>query len=48
MIKSRFVKGALSGLRQFIATENPLKLRKNAVFFTLKSLFVLKTFKFLS
>ena len=38
---------ALSGLRQFLVTESPLKLIKNA-YFTLKSLFVLKIFKFLS
>ena len=40
-------KGALSSLRQFLATENPLKM-KNAFYFTLKALFVLKIFKFLS
>ena len=41
-------KGALSGLRQFLATENPLKMMKNAFYFALKALFVLKIFKFLS
>ena len=38
---------ALSGLRQFLTTESPLKMIKNA-FFALKGLFVLKKFKFLS
>ena len=41
-------KGALSGLRQLLATESPLKTIKNVVYFTLKALFVLKIFKFLS
>ena len=40
-------KGALC-LKQFLATEYPLKMMKNAFYFTLKSLFVLKIFKFLS
>ena len=40
-------KGALSGLRQFLATENSLKLMKNAFYFISKALFVLKIFKFL-
>ena len=31
-----------------MATESPLKLIKNAFYFTLKALFVLKIFKFLS
>ena len=34
-------KGALSGLRQFLAAKNPLKMMKNAFYFTLKALFVL-------
>ena len=42
------VKDALSGLRQFVGNENPLKMIKNAFHFTLKALFVLKIFKFLS
>ena len=42
------IKGALSGLRQFFATENPLKMTENAFYFTSKALFVLKIFKFLS
>ena len=41
-------KGALSGLRNFFATESSLKMMKNTFDFTLKSLFVLKIFKFLS
>ena len=40
-------KGVFSGLWKFLATENPLRMMKNAFYFTLKSLFVLKTFKFL-
>ena len=39
---------ALSCLRQFLATESPLKIMKNAFYFTLKDLFVLRIFKFLS
>ena len=42
------IKGALSGLRQFLAAESPLKMMKNAFYFTSKALFVLKIFKFLS
>ena len=41
------IKSALSGLRQFLATESPLKMMKNAFYFTSKVLFVLKIFKFL-
>ena len=39
---------ALSGLRQFLVTESPLKMMKNAIYFTLKALFALKIFTFLS
>ena len=42
------LKGSLWGLRQFLTTESPLKNMKNACYFTLKALFVLKIFKFLS
>ena len=42
------VKGALTGLRQFLVTESPLKMMKNAFYFTSKALFVLKIFNFLS
>ena len=38
--------GALSGLIQFLATESTLKMMKNAFYFTLKALFILKIFKF--
>ena len=41
-------KGALSNLRQLLATENPLKILKNAFYFILKALLVLKLFKFFS
>ena len=41
-------KGALQGLRQFLATESLLKMMKNAFYFTLKALFILKIIKFLS
>ena len=41
-------KDVLSGLKQFLATESPLKVMKNAFYFTLKALFVLKIYKFLS
>ena len=42
------IKGALSGLRQFLAIENPLKLMENAFYFNSKALFDLKIFKLLS
>ena len=42
------LKGALSGLRKFLATESPLKMMKNVFYFISKALFVLKIFKFLS
>ena len=38
------IKGTLSGLTQFLATESPLKIMKNAFCFTLKALFALKIF----
>ena len=41
-------KGALSGLIRSLATERPLKMMKNAFYFSSKALFVLKMFKFLS
>ena len=40
------VKDALSVLRQFLATESPFKMMKNAFYFTSKALFILKIFKF--
>ena len=42
------LKDVLSGLRQFLATESPLKIMKNAFDFISKALFVLKIFNFLS
>ena len=41
-------KSALEGLRQFLITESSLKMIKNAFYFTLKALFILKIFTFLS
>ena len=40
-------KGALSGLRLFLTTENPLKIMKSSFYFTSKALSILKIFKFL-
>ena len=42
------IKDTLSGLRQFLATKSPLKTMKNAFYFVLKPLFVLKILRFLS
>ena len=43
------VKGAISGLTQFLETESPLKMMKKVFCcVTLKALFVLKIFKYLS
>ena len=42
------VQGALSGLRQFLATESRLEMMENAFYFTSKAYFVLKISKFLS
>ena len=36
------IKGALSNLRQFLATESSLKEVKNAFYFTFKVIFVLR------
>ena len=47
-ISSYGIKGTLSGLTQFLATERPLKFMKNAFQVALEILFVLKMFKFLS
>ena len=44
--KGKF-KGALSSMRQFLATESPLKMMKNAFCFTLKAPLVLRIFKLL-
>ena len=43
-----WTKGAISGLRQVLAIESPLKMMKNAFYLTSEALFVLKIFKFLS
>ena len=43
-----FVKGALSGLRQFLTAVSLIKVMKNAFYFTSKALFILKIFTFLS
>ena len=40
-------KGPFSGMRQFLTIESPLKTMKNAFYFMLKALFVLKIFTFL-
>ena len=46
--KKHKFRGALSGLEQSLAIEAFLKMMKNAFYFTLKTLFALKIFKFLS
>ena len=43
---SSVFKGSLSGLRHFLTNENPLNMMKNAFFFTLKALFVLRIINF--
>ena len=43
-----YIKGDFSGLRQVLAIESPLKIMKNAFYFTSKTLFVLRIFKFLT
>ena len=43
-----YFKGALLYLRQFLATQSPLNMMKNAFYFALKALFALEIFKFLS
>ena len=48
MSNALMIKGALLGLKWFLATESPLKMMKNAFFFTSKAFFVLKIFNFLS
>ena len=47
MFKFEKIKGALSGRRQFLATESPLNMMKNAVYFTSKAHFVIQVFRFL-
>ena len=41
-------KGALSGPTQFLITGSPLKIMKNAFYFTINALFLLKILTFLS
>ena len=45
--KVNLFKGVLSGLRRFLAIESPLKRMENAIYFTLKALFVLNVLKIL-
>ena len=46
--KYYYFKGTLLGLIQFLSTESPLKMMKSDFYFTLKAIFVLKIFEFLS
>ena len=48
MLPKKWIKGALSGLRQFLAIESPLKMMKNVFYFTSKVIFIRKIFKFFS
>ena len=43
-----FIRLVVKGVRKFLATGSTLKMLLNAFYFTLKSFFVLKLFKFLS
>ena len=43
-----YFKGTLLGLRQFLTTESPLKMMKNAFYSILKALLILKILKLLS
>ena len=45
---SYLFKYTLSRLKQFLVTHSPFKMMKNAFYFTLEALFILKIFKFLS
>ena len=45
---TNLIKAVLSGVRQFLPTEGPLKMMKNAFYFTSKALSVFKIFKLLS
>ena len=42
------IKGPLSGLRQLLSNDSPLKLMKNVFYFMLIAIFVLEIFTFLS
>ena len=48
MAQTKHLKKSPLDLRQFLATERPLKMMKIVFYFTLKVIFVLKIFKFLS
>ena len=48
MAQMEHLKNAPLDLRQFLATERPLKMMRIVFYFTLKVLFVVKIFKFLS
>ena len=48
LLNDLYFKGALSGLRQFLATESPLKMIKNSFYFTSEAIFLLKILEFLS
>ena len=43
---SQNIKGPLSGLKQFLATDNLLKKIQDAFYFILKALFILEVFLF--
>ena len=47
-MRASHLKGALSGLRQFLSFESALKMVKNTFYFILKTRFVLNISKFLS
>ena len=47
VFETLFFKGTLPGLRQLLATDRPLKMMKNAFYFVVKALLVLKIFKIL-
>ena len=40
-------KSTLSGLRQVLATESPLKVMENALYFTSEALFILNIYVFI-
>ena len=44
---NKTIKGPLSGLRQLLSTDGPLKLMKNVFYFMLIAIFVLEIFPFL-
>ena len=43
-----YFKGPLLSLRKYMAIERPLKIMKNAFYFTLRALFAFKIFKYFS